>query len=65
VTKYSRNIELIEDVNAVFTLTALDILRGFELTEKICMNCSPMAQVFWTTMYHNALDAYLETIPDA
>ncbi len=65
MSKYSRNKELIEDVNAVFTLTALDTTRGFELAEKICMNSSPMAQVFWGTMFHNALNANLENIYDA
>lgn len=56
--------ELIADVEALFTLTALNVERGFELTENYCMTASPMAQVFWTTVYSNALDAYLETTTD-
>lgn len=60
-----RNELLIRDVKELFTLTAKDIDLAFAVTEGICVNVSPMAQVFWTTMFYNALDAYLETAPDA
>ena len=72
--KYSRHKELCEDIHALFTLTRLDVMRGFDMTEEICMRLGSMtnysdyavemAQVFWTTVFHNALDAYLEDHAD-